>query len=78
MVEFETLKSKEVKFGKNSFIEISKRRVKTPIGENEFIAISRGYYLPDNTKRWRASIALPNEKDKREKIADIIKSLDKD
>ena len=78
MVEFETLKSKEVKFGKNSFIEISKRRVKTPIGENEFIAISRGYYLPDNTKRWRASIALPNEKDKREKIANIIKSFDKD
>jgi hypothetical protein len=78
MVEFETLKSKEIKFGKNSFIEISKRRVKTPIGENEFIAISRGYYLPDNSKRWRASIALPNEKDKREKIADIIKSLDKD
>lgn len=77
MVEFETLKSKEVKFGKNSFIEISKRKVKTPIGENEFIAISRGYYLPDNTKRWRASIALPNEKDKREKIADIIKSFDK-
>lgn len=78
MVEFETLKSKEIKFGKNSFIEISKRRVKTPIGENEFIAISRGYYLPDNSKRWRASIALPNEKDKREKIADIIKSFDKE
>ena len=77
MVEFETLKSKEVKFGKNSFIEISKRRVKTPVGENEFIAISRGYYTPENEKRWRASIALPNEKDKREKIAEIIKSFDK-
>lgn len=76
MVEFETVKSKEVKFGKNSFIEVSKRRVKTPVGENEFIAISRGYYLPDDTKRWRASIALPNEKDKREKIAEIIKSFD--
>ncbi|UCF50156.1 MAG: hypothetical protein JSU91_01355 [Thermoplasmatales archaeon] len=78
MVEFETLKSKEVKFGKNSFIEISKRKVKTPIGENEFIAISRGYYLPDKTKRWRASIALPNEKDKRKEIAEIITSFDKD
>jgi hypothetical protein len=76
MVEFETIKSKEVKFGKNSFIEVSKRKVKTPVGENEFIAISRGYYLPDETKRWRASIALPNEKDKREKIAEIIKSFD--
>ncbi len=75
MVEYETVKSKEIKFGKNSFIEISKRKVKTPVGENEFIAISRGYYLPDKSKRWRASIALPNEKDKREKIADLIKSF---
>jgi len=76
MVEFETIKSKEIKFGKNSFIEISKRKVKTPVGENEFIALSRGYYLPDNTKRWRASIALPNEKDKREKIAELIRDFD--
>ncbi len=75
MVEFETLKSKEVKFGRNSFIEISKRRVVTPVGENEFVAISCVYYLPDETKRWRASIALPNEKDKREKIAELIKSF---
>jgi hypothetical protein len=64
-----------VKFGKNSFIEISKRKVITPVGENEFIAVSRGYYLPDKSKRWRASIALPNEKDKRLKIAEIIKSF---
>ena len=75
MVEFETLKAKEVKFGKNSFIEVSRRKVVTPSGENEFIAISRGYYLPDETKRWRASIALPNEKDKREEIAKYITSL---
>ena len=75
MVEFKTLKSKEVKFGRNSFIEISKRKVVTPVGENEFIAVSRGYYLPDKSKRWRASIALPNEKDKREKIAELINSF---
>ena len=75
MVEFKTLKSKEVKFGKNSFIEISKRKVVTPVGENEFIAVSRGYYLPDKTKRWRASIALPTDKKKREEIAKIIKTF---
>lgn len=75
MVEFKTLKSKEVKFGKNSFIEISKRKVLTPLGENEFIAISRGYYHPDNSKVWRASIALPNDKSKRELIAKFIKTM---
>jgi hypothetical protein len=75
MVEFKTLKSKEVKFGKNSFVEVSKRKVITPTGENEFIAISRGYYLPDKSKRWRSSIALPAEKEKREEIAKLIKSF---
>ena len=75
MVEFETLKAKEIKFGKNSFIEISRRKVITPAGEDEFIAISRGYYLPDDTKKWRSSIALPSEKNKREEIAKLITSL---
>ena len=75
MVEFETVKSEEIKFGKNNFIEVSKRKAVSDAGENEFIAISRGYYLPDETKRWRASIALPTEKDKREKIANLIKTL---
>jgi len=74
MVEFKTLKSKEIKFGRNSFVEISKRKVTTPLGEKEFIAISRGYYLPDGTVRWRSSITLPDEKEKREKIAELIKS----
>jgi len=76
LVEFQTLKSKEVKFGKNNFIEISKRNVKTPSGENEFYAISRGYYLQDGTKRWRASIALPTDKEKRKEISDLIISFD--
>ena len=75
MVEFETVKAEEVKFGKNNFIEVSRRKVKTPVGENEFIAVSRGFYLPDGSKRGRSSIALPNEKDKREEIARLIKSL---
>ena len=74
MVEFETIKAKEVKFGKNNFIEISRRRAVTPVGENEFIAISRGFYLPDGSKRWRSSVTLPTEKDKLEEIAKLIKS----
>ena len=29
MVEFETIKSEEVKFGRNNFIEISRKKAKT-------------------------------------------------
>ncbi len=74
MVEFETIKTKEIKFG-NNFIEVSRKKVISDRGENEFISISRGYYLKDGTKGWKASITLPSEKDKREEISELIKSL---
>jgi len=74
MVEFETIKAKEVKFG-NNFIEVSRKKVITDRGENEFVSISRGFYLQDGSRGWKASITLPIEKDKLEEIADLIKSL---
>lgn len=77
MVEFKTIEAKEVKFGKNdtNFIEISRREIYTPFGKKEFIAISRGVYLADNSKRYRGSITLPDDKSKRDEIADLIKSF---
>jgi len=75
MVEFETIKKEEVPFGRNNFIEVSRKKAKTDEGENEFIAISRGYYLPDGSQRWKASIALPTDKEKIERIAELIVSL---
>ena len=75
MVDYETIESKEVSFGKNNFIEIAKKRAISEGGENEFISISRGYYLEDGSKRWKASVALPQEKEKRDEIADFLKQL---
>jgi hypothetical protein len=75
MVEFETVKAKDIKFGRNNFIEISRKKAITDNGENEFISIGRGFYLDDGEKRWKSSITLPSERDKLEKIADLIKSI---
>ena len=75
MVEFEVIKAEEVKFGKNNFIEVARKKALGEGGDREFISISRGFYLPDNTKRWKSSITLPDEMDKREQIAALIKSL---
>ena len=62
-VEFETIKSEEVKFGRNNFLEIARKKAVTQEGANEFIAISRGFFLPDGTKRFRRSLAVPDEGD---------------
>ena len=74
-VEFETMKAEEVKFGKNNFIEVARKKAKAETGENEFIAISRGFFLPDGTKRFKRSIAVPDDKDIREFIARTVKEM---
>jgi hypothetical protein len=75
MVEFETIKAEEVKFGRNNFIEISRKKAVTDNNETEFISIARGFYLADGEKGWKSSITLPSEDEKREKIADLIKTI---
>ena len=75
MVGFETIKAVEVKFGRNNFIEVSRRKAVSENGEVEFISIARGFYLPDGNRGWKSSITLPNEKDKLEEIARIIRTI---
>jgi len=70
MVEFETVKANEKKFGTNNFIEIARKKAKTDDGENEFISISRGFFAKDESKRYTKSIALPVDQE----MADFIKS----
>ena len=62
MVEFQTVKAEEVKFGKNNFLEIARKKAIVEDGENEFIAVSRGFFLPDGAKKFKKSLAIPDEK----------------
>ncbi|MFH1100508.1 MAG: hypothetical protein V1726_00530 [Methanobacteriota archaeon] len=75
MVEFEVIKAEEVKFGKNNFIEVARKKALGEGGDREFVSISRGYFLPDGTKKWKSSITLPDEADKKEQISSLITSL---
>ena len=75
MVEFETVKAEYVEFGRNNFIEIARKKAIGENGDREFVSIARGYYLPDETKRWKASITLPDEKDKIELIVKLLKGI---
>ena len=74
-VEFQTLKAEEVKFGKNNFLEVARKKAVTGEGENEFIAISRGFFLPDGTKRFKKSITIPDDKAIREFVSKNIKEM---
>jgi hypothetical protein len=74
-VKFDTVKAEEVKFGKNNFIEVARKKAIVEEGENEFIAISRGFFLPDGTKRFKKSIAIPDDKEIRQFISKHVKDI---
>jgi hypothetical protein len=61
MVEFETLKAEEIKFGNNNFIEVARKKAITEEGANEFVAISRGFFAPDGSKRFKKSFTIPDQ-----------------
>lgn len=75
MVEFETVKAEEVKFGKNNFLEVARKKAISEEGENEFIAISRGFFLPDGSKRFKKSLAIPDEAEIKDFVAKNITAL---
>jgi len=75
MVEFQTVKAEEVKFGKNNFLEVARKKAVVEDGENEFIAISRGFFLPDGTKRFKKSLAIPDEQEIKDFVATKIKEI---
>ena len=50
-VEFITISAEKIDFGRNNFIEVARKRAKTPTGEeNEIISLTRGYYVVDGSE----------------------------
>lgn len=75
MVEFQTIKAEEVKFGNNNFIEVARKKAVTPEGENEFIAVSRGFFAPDGSKRFKRSFTIPDNTEVIDFICEKIKEM---
>ena len=74
MVEFETIKSEEIKFGNNNFLEIARKKAITENGENIFISMSRGFVTVNGDKRYTKSFTVPLD----EGVVDFISTKLKD
>jgi len=75
MVEYQTIKTEEIKFGNNDFIEVARKIAKSESGENEFISISRGFFMMDGSKRYRKSFTVPVQKEVVEFVAEKLKEM---
>ncbi len=74
-VEFVTIRAEKIDFGRNNFLEVARKRATTSEGSNEFISVSRGYYLPDKSERFKRSLTIPDDAQIKNFIAEKIKSL---
>lgn len=74
-VDFVTIEADKISFGRNNFIEVARKKAITEDGENEFISISRGYYLPDGTERFKKSLTIPDEEEVKSFVIQKIESM---
>ena len=74
MTEWKTLKQETIEAGGNNFIEVSLKQ--PPESELELIAISKGWYTPNEEKRYKANILF--SKEKRDEIVSLLNSIDKE
>ncbi len=74
-VEFVTIRAEKIDFGRNNFLEVARKRATTAEGSNEFISVSRGYYLPDKTERFKRSLTIPDDAGIKNFVAEKIKTL---
>lgn len=69
-VQFDTLKSEKIPFGRNNFIEVARKKAVANSIEKEFVSISRGYFLPNDTARFKKSITIPDDEAIKKFIAE--------
>lgn len=73
---FATEKIEEIKYGKNNFIEVGRKTATTSAGTNKFISIAKGYFAPDNSKRYsKSNVSLPIDENVVNFVADNLKKM---
>ncbi len=75
-MEYETIASEYLDYGRNKFLEMSKKK---PLPEGEvFLNISKGYYTPEGERRYQKGIGFPNDKEFVKQLVDKLKKISKE
>ena len=72
-MEYETIASEYVDYGKNKFLEVSKKKVLPD--EVEFLNISKGYYTPDGQRRYQNAVGFPLDKELSKSLIEKIRVI---
>lgn len=72
-MEYQTIVSEYVDYGRNKFLEISKKKIMPD--ETIFLNISKGFYTPERERRYQRGIGFPNEKAIVDSLIEKLKAI---
>jgi hypothetical protein len=72
-MEYQTIASEYVDYGRNKFLEISKKKVASD--NTVFLNISQGFYTPEGERRYQRGIGFPNEKKVVDHLVEKLKAI---
>lgn len=72
-MEYETIASEYVDYGKNKFLEVSRKKVLPD--DVEFLNISKGYYTPDGQRRYQNAIGFPLDKELAKSLVEKVRVI---
>jgi len=75
-MEYETIVSEYLDYGRNKFLEMSKKK---PLPDGEiFLNISKGYYTPEGERRYQKGIGFPDDKEFVKKLIGKLQKISKE
>jgi hypothetical protein len=76
MTTYESLKEETRKFGKNSYVEVARKRLVESSGDDaQFLLVTRGFYDKDGTKKWTRFVTLPDEPEVKAWVVEALKRV---
>ena len=68
---YQTLKTEEIKYGTNNFIEVARKKV----DDAEFISLSKGYYTKRGTRRYKNGLGFPDQDDIKKFLVEKLQNI---
>lgn len=76
MASYHCLQEETRAFGKNSYVEVSRKRLVEAGGEQgDFLLVSRGFFDREGTKTWTRFVTIPDDPKVRAWLRDVLARL---
>jgi hypothetical protein len=75
MTTYEVLGERTLRFGKNAYLEVARKRVTEKGESTEFLILTRGFVQEDGSKRWTKFVTLPATPEVRDWLVEALREV---